>query len=351
MRPSSVMQSLQFLMDIDGAVMLHGASGVGKSDTVRQFGKKVNRKVFDIRLSLIEPTDLRGLPYFDPETKKAKWGEASILPTEEDGPSILFLDELNVAHTSIQATAYQLVLDKKIGEYSLPKDCFVVAAGNRDSDGGVTYKIPGPLRGRFTHIMFDNNIDDFLNWAFDNEIHSSITGFLSFAPSNLHKFDNKSLELAFPSPRSWAKVSNIKKNQDINNIDKSIINELIAGTIGQGMQVEYTAYCENYEYLPKMDDVAKGIVKEFHKNITQTNKDISIHYAFVTGMISYLKMNADSPDIVNYSDNFIQFILNNLSAELGILSLRLVTNAFDKDPFRNAKSYKNIVEKYGKYIR
>ena len=111
--------------------------------------------MIDLRLGQMEPTDIRGIPFYNKDIGKMDWAPPVELPDEEmskDYPIVvLFLDELNSAAPSVQSAAYQLILNRRIGKYRLPDNVVMVAAGNRESDKGVTYRMPTPLANRFIH--------------------------------------------------------------------------------------------------------------------------------------------------------------------------------------------------------
>ena len=150
------------LIDSQIPTFIWGSPGVGKSSLVAQIALEKNMKFIDLRLSLLDPTDLRGIPFFAKEEKKAVWAKPEFLPdTDCLDYGILFLDEINSAPPTIQAAAYQLILDRKIGEYTLPQNYSIIAAGNYETDRGVTYRMPTPLANRFVHLNFDL---DFESW-------------------------------------------------------------------------------------------------------------------------------------------------------------------------------------------
>ena len=129
-----------------------GAPGIGKSDIVKQIADSQDREVIDIRLPLWEPTDIKGIPYYNSQENNMVWASPAELPTDPKSNAIVFLDELNSAAPAVQAAAYQLILNRRVGQYHLPEGVSIVAAGNRDSDKGVTFRMPAPLANRFVHL-------------------------------------------------------------------------------------------------------------------------------------------------------------------------------------------------------
>ena len=138
-------------------VFLWGPPGIGKSDIVAQVTDSLpNSHLIDIRLSLWEPTDIKGIPYFDSNSNTMVWGAPSELPSKEFASQydniVVFFDEMNSAAPAVQAAAYQLILNRRVGQYVLPDNVIIVAAGNREADKGVTYRMPAPLANRFIHL-------------------------------------------------------------------------------------------------------------------------------------------------------------------------------------------------------
>ncbi|NBO99404.1 MAG: AAA family ATPase [Proteobacteria bacterium] len=115
-------------------IFMWGPPGIGKSDIIKQLGEEHDREVIDVRLSLWEPTDIKGIPYYNSQANTMSWAPPAELPSDPDSTAILFLDELNSAAPATQAAAYQLILNRRVGTYILPKGVAIVAAGNRETD-------------------------------------------------------------------------------------------------------------------------------------------------------------------------------------------------------------------------
>lgn len=274
------------------SVMLWGAPGVGKSQAVRQIAREIEEKtgkrchVTDVRLLLFNPIDLRGIPTANEDKTLAVWLKPQIFQMDEDEGvvNILLLDEISAAPQSVQAAAYQITLDRVVGEHRLPDNCIVIAAGNRVTDRSVAFKMPRALANRLCHIEIQSNLDSWKRWAIAKGIHSKVVGFLSFRPDLLMEPDGVSAEnLAFPTPRSWEMVSNYL-NLVSEDVDK--LYPLIAGCVGAGVAVEFRTYCEAYDGLPLMEDVFAG-------RPCQMPKGNDAMYALVSAMTAYAREHKD----------------------------------------------------------
>jgi len=194
-------------------VFLWGAPGIGKSEVVESITQELNGFMVDLRLGQMDPTDIRGVPYFNKELGLMDWAPPIDLPSEELAAKypviVLFLDEMNSAAPAVQAAAYQLILNRRVGKYVLPSNVVIVAAGNRESDRGVTYRMPTPLANRFVHIEMRVDFASWQEWAIDAGIHKDVVGYLTFAKQDLYDFDAKSSSRSFATPRSWSFVSQL----------------------------------------------------------------------------------------------------------------------------------------------
>lgn len=249
------------------SVMLWGPPGVGKSQGVRQIAQRIQENtgkkvaVTDVRLLLFNPVDLRGIPTANADKTLAVWLKPKIfqMDASDDVVNILFLDEISAAPQSVQAAAYQITLDRTVGEHKLPENCIVVAAGNRVTDKSVAYAMPKALANRLCHIEIKGDHSSWHSWAVSAGINSIVLGFLDYNPSMLMDFDAQSDGLAFPTPRSWEMVSNI-----LNHISGNIgeVFPLIAGCVGDGTAYALRTWSEVYSRIPAVEDIFSGNVSE-----------------------------------------------------------------------------------------
>ncbi len=253
MKSSSICSALRALIAARQPVFVWGGPGIGKSAIVRELAQDLSIPLHDVRALLLDPVDLRGLPFLSSDGR-SKWATPDFLPRE--GSGILFLDELNAAPAMVQAGCYQLVLDRKLGEYSLPEGWAIVAAGNRDSDRAVTTRMPTPLRNRFVHLDFEVDLQEWSEWAIQAGIRAEVIAFLRFRQELLSVFDRDAN--AFPSPRSWEFVSKILDSKP----DQSVEHELFAGAVGTGAATEFSAFLRMFRELPNIDAILLNPLKE-----------------------------------------------------------------------------------------
>jgi MoxR-like ATPase len=223
------------------STMIWGPPGIGKSSIVAQVAAAYGLACIDLRLSQLAPTDLRGLPVA--KDGRSHWFPPEFLPS--DGAGVLFLDEINMAPPTMQGMAQQLILDRKVGNYTVPDGWFIWAAGNREEDRAAVFDMPAPLANRFLHVEVTPSFDDFKAYALARGIHEHIVAFLSFRPELLHRSD--ALQPAWPSPRSWEMASQLHA-----------IELDVAAAVGAAATAEFTAFVSLYRQLPDLDRIMGG---------------------------------------------------------------------------------------------
>jgi hypothetical protein len=347
--PNKAKNALRHAMQKKRPVFLWGPPGIGKSDIVEQITASFsNSHLIDIRLSLWDPTDIKGIPYFDSNNVKMAWGAPSELPDEKMAAQYdhitLFLDEMNSAAPAVQAAAYQLILNRRVGTYKLPDNVIIVAAGNRESDKGVTYRMPAPLANRFVHLELAVNFDDWFEWAVANNQHTDVVGYLTFAKKDLYDFDPKSASRSFATPRSWSFVSELIEDE----IDDNTTTDLVAGTVGEGLAVKFMAHRKVASSMPNPTDILAGKVKELK------TKEISAMYSLTVSLCYELKEASDKNDkkFDEKVNNFLRFAMDNFDTELVVMGIKLALTqyALPIDP-DEVECFDEFHNRYGKYIK
>lgn len=325
------------------STMLWGPPGVGKSrgvfglaDILRENLKK-RVIVHDIRLINFNPVDLRGIPTSDLDKKFAIWLKPKIFDMDpsEDVVNILFLDEISACVASVQAAAYQITLDKKVGEHELPENCFVIAAGNRVTDKAVSYKMSSALANRLTHLEIEPSVDDWKTWAYNNGIDERIISYINYKNSSLFRFDPSSDDVAFPTPRSW-EMANLYLTK-LNSVDKAY--RLMAGAIGLGTAVEFRGFTKIYSKLPDIEKIFKG-------EDVDVPQSPDILYA-VSGAIVSRVIKSSKPKELNNALNYIE----KMPVEYGVLIVKdmlKIKGLYQK--LNKLENFDKWLEKFGKYV-
>ncbi len=331
-------------------LFIWGATGIGKSTVVREVAKTIAKEnniefseteiedgkfgFVDIRVSQLDASDLRGLPKVEGE--RTKWLPPSWLPSKHDSKGILFFDELNLAPPMIQASCYQLILDRKLGDYRLPDGWLVIGAGNRLEDRANVFEMASPLANRFMHVeLAIPTVEEWTNWGLENNIDSRIIAFLQFKPSYLFKFDGKSKEKSFPTPRTWEYVS--KLIDGVENQEE--IEILVSSTVGEGVAIEFGAFIT----LQKKVNISALLDNPETAELPQ---EISMKYSLVSALPEYYRKNGKLlPKIIK--------LCNRLEPEFAVLLLRMLKSV-GKTKFMGQitklKEWDTLSKKYAKFL-
>ncbi len=207
-------------------IMLWGPPGVGKSQMVIGVTQEMNVEIVDVRLAQKDPTDMRGLPVPNEQTKAVQWFLSSEWPRDWSSRGIIFFDELTAADKTLQVSAYEMILDRKLGDvgegkfgYEVPPGWLIVAAGNQRQDRAVSQPMSSALANRFLHVVVKAKATDWINWAKKSGVHPVVIDYIEdptalvnvSSDDKLHNMNPEyfDLEKGWPSPRSWERVSSI----------------------------------------------------------------------------------------------------------------------------------------------
>jgi len=222
--------------------MLHGRPGIGKTQIVQQLAQETGARLFDLRLTTIEPQDLRGLPFYDHAARRTVWYPPEDLPgmqsDDPDRPAILFLDELTAAAPSLQPTVYGLLQERRVGQYALPASTFIVAAGNMVEDGAIAYEMGTALSDRLIHLSLRAEAGDWLaSFAVPQGVHPAVTAFIRTRPDLLDTTEEALLrgQMIACTPRAWERAGVILRATP----DKALRDILLAGTLGEQAAAEF----------------------------------------------------------------------------------------------------------------
>jgi hypothetical protein len=312
MRPALLLRVLEreFVSTAEGhhtPVMLWGPPGVGKSQMVAQIARRHGVPVIDIRLSQMEPSDLRGIPFRVGD--RVEWAIPAILPGNDSPSGILFLDEITSAPPAVSAAAYQLILDRRLGEYQVPDHWAIFAAGNRQGDRGVTYSMPAPLANRFSHFEVETHLDDWVAWAYQSGIDERLIAFLRFRPELLFDFDPAHNPVAFPSPRSWEFAHRgLKKFED----HPELLQGTLQACVGPAAGIELTAFVNSLDQMPDLDAIVRG-------DPVPVPREIDLQYAVAAALVGKAIRSKDSDNAAEVIGNILRYAGRFPQREMGVM--------------------------------
>lgn len=398
LKPSEAAFAIDAMLDVNLVVaaqgkdrrglFLWGAPGTAKSSVVKQTAKKRNFKVIDIRLTQMDPTDLRGIPVpsgLGTDHVEVHWAIPAMLPKRAPGSriamlekdvweidetiegktsfgekrshfwdgAIILLDELPNAAPSVQAGSYQLVLDGQLGEYYVPDNVFVMAAGNRETDKGSTFRMPTPLMNRFVHVEVRSDFNDWQDYALMMKFNEDVVGYLTNFKSHLYNFDPKSSSRNFATGRSWEAVSDLLNNSS--NLPDTVLYALVAGAIGDGIAVQFMDFRKNASKLPSASDILDG------KVTTLDIKDTSLCYTLSVSLCYELKDRyqhyLDNKTAENkkkfdgYCNNFFKYMMSEFKQEMTVMGARTALSKFKiKIAPSGIECWKEFAAKYNSLI-
>ncbi len=322
MKPSRVAEVMGEILETKWPVFLWGAPGVGKSSIVRAIAREKELPLIDIRASLLDPTDLRGIPTV--KNGKALWCPPGFLPGSDQPDGLLFFDELNAAPTLVQASLYQLTLDRRVGEYQLPDGWRIIAAGNRAEDASVTFRMPAALANRFIHLDFEVEFDDWKAWAVLNGVHHRVNAFLGTRRELLLNMENA--EKAFPTPRSWEMLSDAAHRMGVSAASLDVF----IGIVGEGAAMEFLGFCDTAITEEKIQVILDDPIN------APLPRKLGDQYA----LISYLCSLASDKTVRHAGAK----LLDRFSPELSVLLVRDMLRA--NSAFAREKGYLDFVSEH-----
>lgn len=281
-------------------ILIHSSPGLGKSSVVRQVADELGIGFVDVRLAEIESVDIRGLPSVDKEKGVMKWNAPDFWPRDPMSKGIIFLDELTSCDKSCQVAAYELILDRKIGDfYKVPNGWYIVSAGNLTTDRAVATTMSSALSNRFMHFELEVNPTQWNKWAVVNDIHPAVTGYIQYKPSSLFNMEKENLERGWPSPRAWERVSQMVK---IYGENEKLLRKVVYGLVGPSKGVEFMEFFRINKKFDNILDMMRGKIKI---NIPEANDQL---YALCASLIYHVWRGEDDKDAKLRLDGFFNIV-------------------------------------------
>ncbi len=331
-------------------ILIRGVPGCGKSSIVREICNKRGIEFIDIRLSQLEPCDIMGLPVPNKEKKSMEWYVNGRWPRNKDGKGIIFLDELTAADKSIQVAAYQLILDRCLGDlYQVPPGYLIVAAGNQTTDRAVATTMSSALANRFLHFTLKPDSEQWCNWGLSHNIHPSVMGFIRYKPGLLFSMEGQNLEMGWPTPRSWERVSTMTH---IYNNDENILRKIVYGLVGNGAGVEFMEF---FKLNKEFDNILDYMLSS--DKVIKIPEKSDRRYALVSAMIYHLWRGEDEDSTNRRLQGFFRICmeLDSAFATMAMMSAMQGNDKITSDKacetlFRNPM-YKGWADKHGSALR
>ena len=285
-------------------IMVHGAPGCGKSTIIKTIAKELGIGFIDMRLSQMEPIDLRGIPVPNHEAKSAEWYITSDLPRDPKSYGILLFDEITAADKSLQVAAYELILDRRLGElYSIPDGWLIVGAGNRTEDRAVSCTMSSALANRFLHVELKEDAEAWIDWARQHDIHPSVIGFIMYRPTMLFSMDDgENLERGWPSPRSWERVSHMV--QMYGHEDEQLLRKIVYGLVGNSAGVEFMEFFKLDREFDNVLETMRNPAKPINIPMEADRK-----YALASAINYLLWKGADADDEAKRINGFFRYTM------------------------------------------
>lgn len=320
LRPSAIRREIGRCLNVGLVPVVRSSPGLGKSEIIQSIANKANLKLVDFRLGQADITDLNGLPEFFSDSggqRRARYVpfedfplESEKLPLDDNGNPmngwLLFFDEITSAQKQIQAAAYKILLERKVGQHKLHDKVWMAAAGNLETDNAVTHGMSTALQSRIIHLDMAVDKDDWIEWAIANDVDKRIIAFIEFSPGKLHEFNPSHTDRTFPCPRTWRFADLLTNGRNL-ALDTDLA--ILTGTIGPGAAMEYIQFTRIFETLPKLDEIIAA------PESTVIPNDASTRYALAVMLAEYF-------DKSNAGD-LIKFV-NRLPIECRMLCVRMV---------------------------
>ena len=238
-------------------VFIWGAPGIGKSALVQKFADEVGLPCVSLLGSQLAPEDIIGIPQIRGNTSE-------FLPPKmiaRSEPYVLFLDELNACSQEVQKAFYSLIHERRVAEYHLPEGSVVIGAGNRSQDGAIVKTMSSALVNRMFHVQLAVNAKEWLEWAYNAELHPWVIDYITQRPDHLFSEPPKSEE-PYSTPRSWHMVSDALKEyhagEDGKELSPDILRVLAYGCITPSHAGMFLAFTKNVRNKYLLAAIIKG---------------------------------------------------------------------------------------------
>ncbi|MBA4121545.1 MAG: AAA family ATPase [Acidobacteria bacterium] len=254
--PDEAKELIKGLRGLKISFMLWGATGVGKSESVRQLAGELDAELRDIRLCQKQPTDIGGLPALDHETRQTVFYPPAFLASREDGKAvILFFDEISLAPDDTRSAVLGILEERRQGNLEIPGNWVIVAAGNRPEDLGCARGLGAAANRRLLHIVIEPQLEATLQYFMKIGVIPEVLAFLKVFPQHLSGEESARTQKheLYPRPASWKKISDVF--QELRKADKRTRHLAVAGIIGDSVAAEFMLLAEEIKNMKSVDEL------------------------------------------------------------------------------------------------
>ena len=254
--PDEAKELIKQLRNLKISFMLWGATGVGKSECVRQLADELGAELRDIRLCQKQSTDIGGLPALDHDTRQTVfYSPAFLAPRPDEKDVILFFDEISLAPDDTKGAVLGILEERRQGGIEIPDNWIIAAAGNRPEDFANARGLGAAANRRLLHVVIEPQMEATLQYFLKIGVIAEVLAFLKVFPQHLSgevAAQSQKHEL-YPRPASWEKVSDVYES--LRKSDKHLRQIAIAGIIGDSAATEFMMLAEEIKNMKSVQEL------------------------------------------------------------------------------------------------
>jgi len=236
-------------------VLLRGRHGIGKSTVVYKYAASIGLPVVERRASQMTEGDLVGLPVIKGDS--TSFNPPDWFKKACDHPVVLFLDEVDRATLEVRQGIFELTDSRKLNGRTLHQDTLVFAAVN-GGDHGAQYQVgemdPAEL-DRWTVFDIEPSVEDWLDWAKDEEVATIVWDFINQNRAHLEHSDDFEPNKVYPSRRSWERLSQCLSHANLLKESSPTLYSLTAAFVGFEAAVAFNDFVANYDRQVTVEDI------------------------------------------------------------------------------------------------
>lgn len=272
----------QIMWPKSGVLYITSKPGIAKSAISRSIAEKMGFRYMDIRLSMVDETDVGLYPSVS-DTAGVKCLDF-VVPRwaieANKQPTIIHFEELNRASLPVRNAALQILLERQIGtEFKFNDTVLMMSSGNLgDEDGTDVEEFDNALNNRLIHFSHTLGAEEWIDNFAKERVHSTVVSYIRAYPEKLYQNPTENTK-AYATPRSWTFLSDfICKNFGKDASPKvflPVLRNIAHSFIGNGAQ-RFLQYCEEMINITIEDIINRydSVVKELDKYNRDKNSEL-----------------------------------------------------------------------------